>query len=73
MFNSMAQAPLSYLLARGMPNRIACAHVIEMIIYFPTLIIAAKHYGVAGAAIVGVLRQIFDYGILTWQAQRPIA
>ncbi len=73
MFNSMAQAPLAYLLARGQPRRVAFSHIIEATLYFPLLIIAAMHYGVAGAAIVGVLRQIFDYGILSWQARQPTA
>jgi O-antigen/teichoic acid export membrane protein len=70
MFNSMAQAPLAYLLARGQPRRVAGAHAVEALLYFPFLIGTAMQYGVAGAAVVGVLRQIFDYGILSWQAQR---
>ncbi len=73
MFNSMAQAPLTYLLARGHPRRIAHAHIVEASLYFPLLILAAMHHGVVGAAIVGVLRQIFDYGILSWQARRRTA
>lgn len=70
MFNSMAQAPLTYLLARGHPRKIAQAHVIEALLYFPLLIVAAMYHGVAGAAVVGVLRQIFDYGVLSWQVRR---
>jgi O-antigen/teichoic acid export membrane protein len=73
MFNSMAQAPLAYLLARGQPRRVAQAHLVEMSLYFPALIGATMHYGVAGAAVIGVLRQIFDYGILSWQARRLTA
>lgn len=73
MFNSMAQAPLTYLLARGHPKRIAHAHIIEASLYFPLLVFAAMHHGVFGAAIVGVFRQIFDYGILSWQARRQTA
>ncbi|WP_197075405.1 oligosaccharide flippase family protein [Sphingomonas sp. Ag1] len=73
MFNSIAQAPLAYLLARGHPRRIAHAHVVEALLYFPLLIVAARQHGVVGAAIVGVLRQIFDYGILSWQARRQTA
>jgi O-antigen/teichoic acid export membrane protein len=73
MFNSMAQAPVTYLLARGQPKRIAYSHVVEALLYFPLLIIAAMQHGVAGAAVVGVLRQIFDYGILLWQARRKTA
>ncbi|MBB3693783.1 oligosaccharide flippase family protein [Sphingomonas sp. BK580] len=72
LFNSMAQAPLTYLLARGEPKRIAYSHVLEAFIYFPLLIGGAMSYGVVGAAIAGVLRQIFDYGILSWQARRTI-
>jgi O-antigen/teichoic acid export membrane protein len=73
MFNSMAQAPLAYLLARGKPRRVASSHVVEAMLYFPLLIGAAMHYGVMGAAVVGVFRQIFDYGVLSWQAQRKTA
>lgn len=73
MFNSMAQAPVSYLLARGYPRRIAYSHVVEGLLYFPLLIAAAMQHGVAGAAVAGVLRQIFDYGILSWQARRQTA
>jgi O-antigen/teichoic acid export membrane protein len=73
MFNSMAQAPVTYLLARGQPKRIAYSHVVEALLYFPLLIIAAMKHGVAGAAVAGVLRQIFDYGILLWQARRTTA
>ena len=73
MFNSMAQTPLAYLLARGHPRRIAYAHTLEAMLYFPLLIGAAMRHGVVGAAIVGVLRQIFDYGILSWQARRRTA
>ncbi len=70
MFNSMAQAPLAYLLARGHPRKIAQAHVIEALLYFPLLIVAAMYHGVIGAAVVGVFRQIFDYGALSWQIRR---
>jgi O-antigen/teichoic acid export membrane protein len=70
MFNSMAQAPLAYLLARGNPRRVAYSHAVEMLLYFPALVGATVHYGLAGAATIGVLRQIFDYGILSWQARR---
>lgn len=70
MFNSMAQIPLTYLLARGQPRRIAFAHSLEALLYFPLMIGAAWQFGIRGAAVVGVLRQIFDYGILSWQARR---
>lgn len=73
MFNSMAQAPMTYLLARGQPKRIAYSHVVEALLYFPLLIVAAMQHGVAGAAVAGVFRQIFDYGILSWQARRRTA
>jgi O-antigen/teichoic acid export membrane protein len=70
MFNSMAQIPLTYLFARGQPRRIAFAHSLEALLYFPLMIGAAWQFGIRGAAVVGVLRQIFDYGILSWQARR---
>lgn len=73
LFNSIAQAPYAYLLARGQPRRVAYAHVAEAALYFPLLILATVHYGVAGAAAAGMLRMIFDYGILSWTARRPIA
>lgn len=73
LFNSIAQAPYAYLLARGQPRRVAYAHVVEAVLYFPLLIVATMHYGVVGAALAGMARMIFDYGILTWQARRPIA
>lgn len=72
MFNSMAQAPLAYLLARGHPRRVAYSHITEAVIYFPLLIVAVIYYGIPGAATVGVFRQILDYGLLSWQAQRQI-
>ena len=73
MFNSMAQIPLAYVLARGHPRRIASAHSVEALLYFPLMMGAAKQYGIIGAAVIGALRQIFDYGILSWQARRQTA
>ncbi|RYE98942.1 MAG: hypothetical protein EOO77_36350, partial [Oxalobacteraceae bacterium] len=50
MFNSMAQIPLTYLLARGQPRRIAFAHSLEALLYFPLMIGAAWQFGIRGAA-----------------------
>lgn len=72
-FNSVAQAPHAFLLARAQPRRVAYAHVVEALLYFPLLVVATMHYGVIGAALAGMARMIFDYGILTWQARRLIA
>lgn len=73
LFNSIAQTPHAFLLARGQPHRIAYSHVVEAVLYFPLLIVATMHYGVLGAACAGTARMIFDFGILSWQARRPIA
>ena len=72
LFNSMAQAPYAFLMARGEPRRVAFAHSVEALLYAPLLIFATMHYGVTGAALAGLVRTIFDFGFLTWQARRTI-
>lgn len=72
LFNSMAQAPYAFLMARGEPRRVAFAHSVEALLYAPLLIFATMHYGVTGAALAGLVRTIFDFGFLTWQTRRII-
>ena len=65
-FNSLAQLPMTYLMAMGKPKLVATAHVIELIIYILAIYILVKIFGVKGAAFAWSFRVSLDFFILNY-------
>jgi O-antigen/teichoic acid export membrane protein len=62
--NSMSLVPSTLIQARGDTKFIALSHLLELIIYIFLVWWLAKHYGLIGAALAWLLRQIIDLIIL---------
>jgi O-antigen/teichoic acid export membrane protein len=65
-FNSLAQLPMTYLMAMGMPKLVTTAHVIELIFYVLAIYILVKIFGVKGAAYAWSFRVSLDFFILNY-------
>jgi O-antigen/teichoic acid export membrane protein len=71
-FNSLAQIPHAAIQATGDVKSTSIVHLFEFIIYIPLLFIFLNLYGVVGAAIVWVIRVLFDYLILNFIKKKKI-
>ena len=71
-FNSLAQLPYAFLLAKGRPDLPAKYHVAEFLLYMPLCIFATHTFGLNGAAAAWALRVIMDYGLLRWSTREII-
>lgn len=65
-FNSLAQIPHAAIQATGDVKSTSMIHLFEFLLYIPLLFIFLNLYGVLGAAIVWVIRVLFDYLILNF-------
>lgn len=62
--NSLSLVPSTLIQARGNFKFIALSHLFELIIYIILIWLLANHYGLIGAALAWLLRQIIDLIIL---------
>ena len=72
LINSFSYFPFAVLHAAGRPDLTAKLHLIETPIYMMTAWILIVRYGIEGAAIAWVLRNIFDSFILFYLAGREL-
>lgn len=59
--NSMSLVPITMLHASGKPKITAIFHIIELIVYLPTLWVLTNRFGLVGAAVSWVIRVLLDY------------
>ncbi|CAN5487111.1 O13/O129/O135 family O-antigen flippase [soil metagenome] len=69
-FNGLAQIPHATIQAAGNVRLTAVIHLMELILYVPTLFVALKLFGINGAAIAWVLRVLVDFLILRFFANK---
>lgn len=69
-FNGLAYIPLATIQANGQAKKTALLHCVELVLYVPSLFLALKWWGVAGAALVWTLRVTIDLVGLMWMARR---
>lgn len=62
--NSISLLPATLIQASGNTKAIAYVHSIELVLYIASLYFLTKKYGIEGAAIAWLLRQIIDFGLL---------
>ena len=72
VFNSLGQAPLMLIQATGRVKLTSIIHLVEFVFYAPTLILAVKHNGVIGAAVVWVARVMIDCIVLNFYGYKII-
>lgn len=63
-FNSIAQVSLALLQGVGRADLSAKAHLLEVVIYLPSLLWATTYYGIVGVAFVWMVRAIVDTVLL---------
>ena len=73
LINSIAYIPFTFLEGIGRPDITAKLQIIEFPLYFFSMWVAIKHYGINGAAFVWLLRMLIDGVILFLLAKRIIA
>jgi O-antigen/teichoic acid export membrane protein len=71
-FNSTAQISFALLQGVGRADLCAKTHLLEVVIYLPSLFLATTHYGIAGAAFVWMIRAIVDTALLQLLARKLI-
>lgn len=71
-FNGLAYISLATIQANGQAKKTAVLHCAELVLYLPSLFLALKWWGVAGAALVWTLRVGVDLAALTWMAHREL-
>jgi O-antigen/teichoic acid export membrane protein len=70
LFNSLAQIPFAFIQASGDARTTALIHILEALIYIPTLLLMMKAYGITGVAIAWTFRALLDLVLLHAQAKR---
>jgi O-antigen/teichoic acid export membrane protein len=70
LFNSLAQVPFAFIQASGDARTTALIHLLESIIYIPTLLLMTKRYGIIGVAIAWAFRALLDLVLMHTQAKR---
>lgn len=68
LINSVAFAPNVLVQGIGRPDRVATLHVIELLVYLPSLWYATTHFGIEGAAVAWTARVAVDATVLYWSA-----
>lgn len=64
LFNSLAQIPHAYIQASGDALSTALIHLLESVLYIPTLLVLMYFQGIFGAAIAWALRALLDLVLL---------
>ena len=70
LFNSLAQVPYAYIQASGDARSTALIHLLELILYIPTLFYLVQMEGIAGAAFAWMLRALIDLVLLHFRVLR---
>lgn len=70
LFNSLAQVPYAYIQASGDARSTALIHLLELILYIPTLFYLIQMEGIAGAAFAWMLRALIDLVLLHFRVLR---
>jgi O-antigen/teichoic acid export membrane protein len=65
MVNMCAQVPMVLLLGAEKAGWVARLHLLEFVIYIPTLYFTVKLFGINGVAVLWLLRSSLDYCALT--------
>ena len=73
LFNGIAYIPFTFLQGIGRPDITAKINLVELPFYFIAMWYAIKHSGINGAAIVWLLRMIFDALLLLLFAQKHVS
>jgi O-antigen/teichoic acid export membrane protein len=68
--NAVAFVPYTFLHATGNTRLTAIFHIIELVIYIPSLYYLVDAYGLTGAALSWVLRVGIDLVLLEWAVQK---
>ncbi len=63
--NGLAYLPFSFIQGSGRSDVTAKIHVLELIIYLPTLLVLLNYYGLIGAAYAWLIRVVLDLALLT--------
>jgi O-antigen/teichoic acid export membrane protein len=72
LFNSVAQIPHATVQASGNVKATSIAHLIEFIIYIPTLIISVHYFGLIGAVVTWVCRAGLDLFLMLFLARKAL-
>lgn len=65
IFNSLAQMPYSKLLGHGMAKQTSILHIVELLIYIPSLYYFTSGFGILGASSVWSGRMLIDLIAMT--------
>lgn len=64
--NSIARIPIVYLQGKGRPDLVAKCHILEILPYLILLKYGLAHFGMVGAALVFLVRVLFDLCFISY-------
>ena len=71
-FNGIAMVPFAFVQSQGSSKITAFFHLLELVIYFPVLIVCTKKFNIEGAAFAWTFRVFIDLIVLTFYARKII-
>jgi O-antigen/teichoic acid export membrane protein len=71
--NSLGQIPYAFLQGAGRPDITAKLHLLELLLYLPTVWLMIVAYGIKGAAVAWTVRAVVDTFILFGIARRLLS
>ncbi len=72
LLNSLALVPYSGIQARGRADQTALLHLVELPLFLVAIVLLARHWGVAGAALAWSARVAIDFAALWWLSRRHL-
>ena len=70
--NGLAYLPYTYMQSCGLPKQVALLHLLEVLIFIPTLMIMIKFAGITGASIAWFFRALVDYLFLEFMTNKKM-
>jgi O-antigen/teichoic acid export membrane protein len=72
LLNSLAMVPYSAIQARGRADQTALLHLVELPLFLVAIVLLAREWGVAGAAVAWCARVATDFAALWWLSRRQL-